>query len=150
MCSLLWKSSFEDSANRQDLYLLQVFIAAWVFLCVRCRSADAFRSRFVIIVRLCYLSANTTQAGTVECLNTIAHTERLQYFAHCSKATGLDAFLRHCFRNSPRQYHIYRFWFWKGGLIFENILLSIIKSVRRLIRLRTLEFLISKKRRVPV
>ena len=30
----------------------------------------------MIIVRLCYLSANTTQAGTVECLNTIAHTER--------------------------------------------------------------------------
>ena len=38
-----------------------------------------------------------------------------------SKTAGLDAFLRHCFRNRPRQYHnLHDGWFWKQVVIFEN------------------------------
>jgi hypothetical protein len=63
-----------------------------------------------------------------------AHSERLQYFAHCSKAAGLGAFLRHCFRNLTQTsitFHaVFDFEKMVCGLI--SIVLSIIKSVRRL------------------
>ena len=63
-----------------------------------------------------------------------AHSERLQYFAHCSKAAGLGAFLRHCFRNLTQTSIAFHtvFDFEKMVCCLMSIVLSIIKSVRRL------------------
>ena len=44
-----------------------------------------------------------SRGGGGEAQFTYTHSARLQYFAHCSKATGLVSLHRHCVKNRPRQ-----------------------------------------------
>ena len=106
----------------------------------------------MIIVRLCYLSANTTQAGTVECLNTIAHTERYRILRlPIQDGRILIHFSDNCKQEQTQTSITFHtvFDFEKMVCCLISIVLSIIKSVRWQIHQRTLELLSQRKEESP-
>ena len=68
-----------------------------------------------------------SRGGGGEAQFTYTHSARLQYFAHCSKATGLVSLHRHCVKNRPRQAsHFCIVDFEKAVCFLKRVLLFII------------------------
>ena len=83
-----------------------------------------------------------SRGGGGEAQFTYTHSARLQYFAHCSKATGLVSLHRHCVKNRPRQAsHFCIVDFEKAVCFLKRVLLFIIKSAQKKIISCALEFL---------